>query len=105
MLLVVFPDLETTVNKASGQSNDYVSAHLIMYGANNGSYPQVLEPTGRCTDSGSIVLFRMEDGKVAELWAHPTGWVCATNWVYSQASGRRYVLPHRDCHCAYHPTI
>lgn len=67
MLLVAFPDLETTVMHQVAE-DDYVSAHLAMAGTNTGSYPRVPEPTGRHTEWESMVLFRMEDGKIAELW-------------------------------------
>ena len=66
MLLVAFPDLETPVKHQVGEG-DYVSVHLEMSGTNAGSYPRVPEPTGRHTDWESMVLFRMEDGKIAEL--------------------------------------
>jgi predicted ester cyclase len=66
MLLVAFPDLETTVKHQVGEG-DYVSVYLMMSGTNTGSYPRVPEPTGRHTDWESMVLFRMEDGKIAEL--------------------------------------
>jgi predicted ester cyclase len=48
--------------------DDYVSVHLMMTGTNTGSYPRVPEPTERHTEWESMVLFRMEDGKIAELW-------------------------------------
>jgi len=67
MLLVAFPDLETTVKHQVGEG-DYVSVPLKMSVTNTGSYPRVPEPTGRHTDWESMVLFRMEDGKIAELW-------------------------------------
>ena len=67
MLLVAFPDLETHV-KHQVAEGDYVSAHLAMSGTNTGPYPRVTEPTGRHTEWESMVLFRMEDGKIAELW-------------------------------------
>jgi predicted ester cyclase len=67
MLLVAFPDLETIVKHQVGE-DDYVSAHLTMAGTNTGSYPRVPEPTGRHTEWESMVLFRMEEGKIAELW-------------------------------------
>ena len=67
MLLVAFPDLETTV-KHQVAEDDYVSVHLMMTGTNTGSYLRVPEPTKRHTEWESMVLFRMEDGKIAELW-------------------------------------
>jgi len=72
MLLVAFPDLETTVVHLVGEG-DYVSAHLAMSGTNTGSYPRVPEPTGRHTDWESMVLSRITYGKIAELWGHQTG--------------------------------
>ena len=47
---------------------DYVVAKVRMAGTNTGPYPRVSEPTGRHTQWESMVLFRMEDGKIAELW-------------------------------------
>ena len=67
MLFVAFPDLETTV-KHQVAEDDYVSAHIRMAGTNTGSYPRVSKPTGRHTEWESMVLFRMEDGKIAEMW-------------------------------------
>ena len=67
MLLVAFPDLEATVKHRVGEE-DYVSVYFTMAGTNTGSYPRVTEPTGRYTEWDSMVLFRMEEGKIAELW-------------------------------------
>src|ERR687886_1552949 len=66
-LLVAFPDLEATVKHQVGEE-DYVSVYFTMAGTNTGSYPRVTEPTGRYTEWESMVLFRMEEGKIAELW-------------------------------------
>ena len=67
MLLVAFPDLQTSVEHLLGE-DDYVSVHLRMAGTNTGPYPRVPEPTGRPTEWESMVLLRMEEGKIAELW-------------------------------------
>ena len=67
MLLVAFPDLQTTVRHLIAE-DDYVSAHLAMVGTNTGSYPRVSEPTRLRTEWESMVLFRMEEGRIAELW-------------------------------------
>ena len=67
MLLVAFPDLRVTVRRQVAEG-DYVSTHLVMAGTNTGPYPRVLEPTGRHTEWESMVLFRMEGGRIAELW-------------------------------------
>ncbi len=47
---------------------DYVVAKVRMAGTNPGSYPRVPEPTGRHTEWESMLLFRMEGVKIAELW-------------------------------------
>ena len=66
-LLVAFLDLQTSI-KHQIVEDDYVSVHLTMAGTNTGSYPRVPEPTGRHTEWESMVLFRMEGGKIPELW-------------------------------------
>jgi predicted ester cyclase len=67
MLLVAFPDLSTAVERLVGEE-DYVVAKVWMVGTNTGPYPRVPEPTKRHTEWGSMVMFRMENGKIAELW-------------------------------------
>ena len=67
MLLVAFPDLSTSVERLVGEE-DYAVAKVRIAGTNTGPYPRVPEPTGRHTRWESLVLFRMEDGKIAELW-------------------------------------
>src|SRR5918912_2922034 len=67
MLLVAFPDLSATVERLVGEE-DYVVAKVRMAGTNTGAYPRVSEPTGRHTEWESMVLFRIEGGKIAELW-------------------------------------
>jgi predicted ester cyclase len=67
MLLVAFPDLSVVVERLVGEE-DYVAAQVRMAGTNTGPYPRVPEPTGRHTEWDSMVLFRIEDGKIVELW-------------------------------------
>jgi predicted ester cyclase len=67
MLLVAFPDLSAAVERLVGEE-DYVVVKVWMAGTNTGPYPRVPEPTKRHTEWGSMVMFRMEDGKIAELW-------------------------------------
>jgi predicted ester cyclase len=67
MLLVAFPDLSAAVELLVGEE-DYVVAKVRMAGTNTGPYPRVPEPTGRHAEWESMILFRMEDGKIAELW-------------------------------------
>ena len=67
MLLVAFPDLSVAVERLVGEA-DYVVAQIRMTGTNTGPYPRVSEPTGRHTEWESMMLLRIEEGKVAELW-------------------------------------
>jgi predicted ester cyclase len=67
MLLVAFPNLSVGVERLVGEG-DYVAAQIRMSGTNTGPYPRVPEPTGRHTEWESMVLLRIEEGKVAELW-------------------------------------
>ena len=67
MLLVAFPDLSAAVERLVGEA-DYVVGQVRMAGTNMGPYPRVPEPTGRHTQWESMVLFRMEDDKIVELW-------------------------------------
>ncbi len=66
MLLVAFPNPETTL-KHQVADDDYVNSHVKISGTNTGSCPRLPEPTGRHTEWESMVLFRMEDGKIAEV--------------------------------------
>ncbi len=67
MLLVAFPDLSAYVKRLVGEE-DFVVAHVAMAGTNTGPYPRVQEPTERYTEWESMVLVRIENGKIAELW-------------------------------------
>jgi steroid delta-isomerase-like uncharacterized protein len=67
MLLAAFPDLSVAVERLVGEE-DFVVAKVRMAGTNTGSYSRVPEPTGRHAEWDSMVLFRLEDGKIAELW-------------------------------------
>jgi predicted ester cyclase len=67
MLLVAFPDLSVAVERLVGEE-DYVAAQVSMVGTNTGPYPRVPKPTGRHTEWDSMVLFRIEDSKIVELW-------------------------------------
>ena len=62
-----FPDLSAAVERLVGEE-DYVVAKVRMAGTNTGPYPRVSEPTGRRTEWGSMIMFRIKDGKIVELW-------------------------------------
>jgi len=67
MLLAAFPDMSVAVERLVGE-DDFVAAKVRMAGTNTGPYSRVPEPTGRHTEWDSMFLFRLEDGKIAELW-------------------------------------
>jgi predicted ester cyclase len=67
MLLVAFPDLSAAVEQLVGEE-EYVVAKVRMAGTNTGLYPRVPEPTWRHTEWESMILFRINDGKITELW-------------------------------------
>ena len=67
MLLGAFPDLSAYVKHLVGEE-DFVVAYVAMAGTNTGPYSRVDEPTERYTEWDSMLLFRIEDDKIAELW-------------------------------------
>ena len=67
MFLVAFPDVSVDVQHLVGE-DDYVVARFRMAGTNKGPYPRVPEPTSRHTEWESMLLFRIEGGKIVELW-------------------------------------
>ena len=67
MLLVAFPDSSVAMERLVGEE-DYVVAQVRNAGTNTGPYSWVPAPTGRHTEWESVIVFRMENGKIAELW-------------------------------------
>jgi predicted ester cyclase len=67
MLLVAFPDSSVAMEWLVGEE-DYVVAQVRNAGTNTGPYSRVPAPTGRHTEWESVIVFRMENGKIAELW-------------------------------------
>jgi predicted ester cyclase len=67
MLLAAFPDMSAAVERLVGEA-DCVVVKVRMAGTNTGPYPRVPEPTEQHAEWNSMVLLRIEDGKIAELW-------------------------------------
>jgi steroid delta-isomerase-like uncharacterized protein len=63
-----FPDLEVKVDLIIGEQ-DFVVGRWTATGTHLGSWG-ALEPTGRRATFSAANIFRLEDGKVAEIWNH-----------------------------------
>jgi steroid delta-isomerase-like uncharacterized protein len=66
-LQAAFSDLHVTINDMSAHG-DKVVIHNTWVGTHDGRLLG-LPPTGRRTSYDGIVIFRVEDGRVAERWA------------------------------------
>ena len=67
LLAAAFPDMSAAVERLVGEE-DCVVAKVRMAATSTGPYPRIPEPTGRHTEWESMVLFRMEGSRIAELW-------------------------------------
>lgn len=65
-LIEAFPDLEVRIEDMSAHG-DYVVVHNTWIGTQTGKL-MGLPPTGRRVEFGGIVLWRLEDGLIAERW-------------------------------------
>jgi steroid delta-isomerase-like uncharacterized protein len=64
--LAVFPDAEETVLQLIAEGN-HVAARLRFVGTQRGALGR-FPPTGRRLEADFMCLFRLADGRVAELW-------------------------------------
>jgi steroid delta-isomerase-like uncharacterized protein len=64
--LVSFPDQRVTIKKLVAEG-DYV-AGLAVYSATNAGPMGEQPATGKSVESTFLALFRIEDGRIAELW-------------------------------------
>jgi predicted ester cyclase len=67
LLAAAFPDMSAAVERLVGEE-DCVVAKVRMAATSTGPYPRIPEPTGRHAEWDSMVLLRIEDGKIAEPW-------------------------------------
>jgi steroid delta-isomerase-like uncharacterized protein len=64
-----FPDWRSTVEHQIAEG-DYVAIRWISRGTHDGPF-MGMEPTGRRVEMTGTTIFRLQDGKLAEGWAHP----------------------------------
>jgi steroid delta-isomerase-like uncharacterized protein len=74
MLHVGFPDLHAEIEELLGE-DDRVVARMTMTGTNTGPYRGLPQPTGKHGDMRAIFIFRVADGRIAEIrgvadWMH-----------------------------------
>lgn len=61
-----FPDL-TITNSFSVAQGDIVVVHWTARGTSHGTF-LMLPPTGKTVEYTSVSMYRIEDGKIAEIW-------------------------------------
>jgi steroid delta-isomerase-like uncharacterized protein len=66
MLFEAFPDLHATVEQLV-EEDDTVVARVRLSGTNTGAYRGLPEPTRRRAEWRAILVFRLADGKIAEI--------------------------------------
>jgi steroid delta-isomerase-like uncharacterized protein len=66
MLLVAFPDLRIDVHDLIGEE-ETVAATMTVSGTNLGEYRGLPQPTNQRFEMEAVAIFRLEDGKVAEI--------------------------------------
>ena len=66
-LLDAFPDLHVTIEDMSAYGN-FVTVHNVWLGTQTGRLLG-LRPTGRSLSFTGVVIWRVEDGRIAERWA------------------------------------
>jgi steroid delta-isomerase-like uncharacterized protein len=65
-LRTAFPDFRLTIEELMGEG-DFVLVRYTMRGTQEGDYFGI-PPTGRRVTSHEIEMFRIPDGKIAEMW-------------------------------------
>jgi predicted ester cyclase len=67
MLFTAFPDLYADVRQVV-DDGDCVAVRFELSGTNTGDYRYLPAPTGRLAVWEAIGIFRIADGKIAEIW-------------------------------------
>jgi predicted ester cyclase len=67
MLFTAFPDLYADVRQVV-DDGDCVAVRFELSGTNTGDYRYLPAPTGRRAVWEAIGIFRIADGKIAEIW-------------------------------------
>ncbi|MGH2588272.1 MAG: ester cyclase [Dehalococcoidia bacterium] len=66
LLHVAFPDLNAEIEELLAEE-DRVVARLTISGTNTGPYRGLPQPTGKHGDMRAIFIFRVDDGRIAEI--------------------------------------
>jgi hypothetical protein len=66
VLLRAFPDVHVAVEDMIAQGDKVVSRNTVT-GTHRGEY-RGLQPTGRSVTYSEIFIFRIADGRIAEIW-------------------------------------
>jgi len=67
MLFTAFPDLHADVHQIV-DGGECVAVRFELSGTNTGDYRYLPAPTGRRATWEAIGIFRVADGKIAEIW-------------------------------------
>jgi predicted ester cyclase len=67
MLFGAFPDLRADVQHLVGEG-DHLAVRFHLSGTNTGDYRGLPGPTLRHAEWDAMALFRVADGKIAEVW-------------------------------------
>jgi steroid delta-isomerase-like uncharacterized protein len=62
-----FPDVRFAIEDMVAE-HDRVAVRWTLRGTNTGDYPGFPPATGRRAEVGAIVIYRLEGGRLAELW-------------------------------------
>lgn len=66
VLFAAFPDLEVTIQDLIAEG-DRVCQRSLQAGTHEGPFMEI-EPTGTACEISGIVIYRIEDGRIAESW-------------------------------------
>ena len=71
-----FRDVELRVDRMVGEG-DLVTAHWSASVHHHGSFPHAagdIEPTGQRMEVGGLTLYRLENGRITDIWLYSNVW-------------------------------
>lgn len=66
-LIAAFPDVKLTVDEVI-QEKDRIAARVTIEGTHKGEFAGI-KPTGRTVKAANFAVYRVENGKIAEVWS------------------------------------
>jgi steroid delta-isomerase-like uncharacterized protein len=66
-LITAFPDVKLTVEELV-QEGDRIAARVTVEGTHKGEFAGI-KPTGRSVKVANFAIYRVKDGKIAEMWS------------------------------------